>query len=292
MKKGNGMLWVFILNLTFSAVELLGGILTGSTAILSDAVHDLGDAVSVGVAYAFERESKNPPNGRYTYGYGRYSVVGGLVTVAVLLTGSFIAIYNAVCRLISPVEIDHGGMIVLAGVGLAVNLFSALLAHRGESLNQRAVRLHILEDVLGWAVVLLGGVIMKLTDLSFLDPVLSIATSVFVLINALKLLRDILDVILEKAPEGVSVEEIKEHLLSLEGVLDVHHMHLWSLDGQASCATVHVVFQGELSKVKADVKRELAEHGIGHCTVELEPLGEECGEMTCRAEAPLGIHHH
>ena len=156
MKKGNGMLWVFILNLTFSMLELMGGVLTGSTAILSDGVHDLGDAVSVGVAYAFERKSKKAPDERYTYGYARYSAVGGLVTVAVLLLGSLVAVGNAIYRLINPAEIDHGGMIAFAVVGLCVNLFSALLMHRGESLNRRAVRLHVLEDVLGWAVVLVA----------------------------------------------------------------------------------------------------------------------------------------
>ena len=125
MKKGNGMLWVFILNLTFSMLELMGGVLTGSTAILSDWVHDLGDAVSVGVAYAFERKSKKAPDERYTYGYARYSAVGGLVTVTVLLLGSLVAVGNAIYRLINPAEIDHGGMIALAVVGLCVNLFSA-----------------------------------------------------------------------------------------------------------------------------------------------------------------------
>ena len=292
MKKGNGMLWVFILNLTFSMLELMGGVLTGSTAILSDGVHDLGDAVSVGVAYAFERKSKKAPDERYTYGYARYSAVGGLVTVAVLLLGSLVAVGNAIYRLINPAEIDHGGMIAFAVVGLCVNLFSALLMHRGESLNRRAVRLHVLEDVLGWAVVLVGAVIMKLTGLSVLDPILSIVTSGFVIINAVKLLKDILDVILESAPKGVSVKEIREHLLELDGVADVHHIHLWTLDGEIGCATVHVVFNGSPKQVKAEVKRELREHGIGHCTVELEALGEECCEMSCRAEAPLHSHCH
>ena len=292
MKKEKGMLWVFILNLMFSAFELVGGVLTGSTAIISDAIHDLGDAVSIGVAYAFERKSQRPPDERYTYGYARYSAVGGLITVAVLLVGSFFAVLNAVYRLISPKEIDHGGMIVLAVVGLAVNLFSALLLHRGESLSQKAVKLHILEDVLGWGVVLVGAVIMKLTGFSILDPILSIGTSAFVFLNAIKLLGEMLDLILEKAPREASIEEIRAHLLELEGVVDVHHIHLWSLDGQTNCATAHVVFQGESSKVKKEVKRELFEHGFGHSTVELEALGDKCYEMDCRVEALHHGHHH
>lgn len=294
IKTQKNILIAFILNLAFSVFEFFGGIFTGSVAIVSDAVHDLGDAASIGASYVLEKKSRRQPDGEYTYGYARYSVVGGVITTLILLFGSVMVIVNAVGRIISPVEINYNGMIVFAVIGALVNFAAALVTRDGDSINQKAVNLHMLEDVLGWIVVLVGAVVMRFTDFKVIDPVLSIGVAAFILINAVENLKEVLDVFLEKIPHGISIDEIKEHILELDGVLGVHHIHIWSMDGQSNYATMHIVTNGEPHVVKAAVRAELAEHGIGHTTLELEEEGEHCHEEHCHIEksAHSGHHHH
>ena len=186
MKTEKNIFIAFILNLLFAALELFGGIFTGSVAIISDAVHDIGDAASIGIAYALEKKSKRQPDDNYTYGYGRFSVLGGLITTLILLLGSVAVCFNAVSRIINPTEINYDGMIIFALVGAVVNFTAAYFTREGDSINQRAVNLHMLEDVLGWAVVLVGSVVIKLTGLYIVDPIMSIGVAIFIFINAIK----------------------------------------------------------------------------------------------------------
>ncbi len=289
------ILVAFLLNLCFSVFELIGGIVTGSVAILSDALHDLGDAAGIGCSFFLERKSRKQPDATHTYGYARYSVLGGLITTVILLAGSCIVIYNAVLRLLTPTPIDYNGMLIFAVVGVIVNLAAALFTRHGDSLNQRAVNLHMLEDVLGWAVVLVGAIVMRFTDWVFLDPLMSIGVAVFILIHALKNLKEIADLFLEKTPDGVTVEEISHHLTELEGVVSIHHVHIRSLDGGRNYATLHAVIDGEPAAAKAAIRAELAEHGITHATIETESPDEVCGETECHVEShgeSCGGHHH
>ena len=287
------ILTAFLLNLLFAAFELFGGIFTGSVAILSDALHDLGDAAGIGFSYFLERKSRNQPDDTHTYGYARYSVLGGLITTVILLAGSFVVIYNAILRLLNPTPIDYNGMLIFAVVGVAVNLAAALFTRHGESLNQRAVNLHMMEDVLGWAVVLAGAAVMRFTDWVFLDPLMSIGVAVFILIHALGNLKEILDLFLEKIPDGISVEALTAHLTALSGVVSVHHIHIRSLDGSRHYATLHAVVDGDPAAVKAAIRAELARYGITHATIETEAVGEECGAVACHVEiAEGGGHHH
>ncbi len=296
MKTERNIFIAFVLNLVFSIFEFIGGILTGSVAIVSDAVHDIGDAASIGISYFLEKKSKKKPDERYTYGYARYSVIGGLITTLILLIGSVVVIYNAVGRIISPADIDYNGMLVFAVVGVCVNLCAALFTCEGVSLNQKAVNLHMMEDVLGWVVVLAGAIIMKFTDLAVIDPIMSVGVSVFILISAVKNLKEIVDLFLEKAPRHTDVAKIKEHIVEIDGVLDVHHIHIWSIDGQNNMATMHIVTDSEPHTVKERIREELREHGIGHVTIEIETDQELCHDKQCRVEAPVhtghGHHHH
>ena len=294
MKIEKNILIAFILNLAFSVFEFVGGLFTGSVAIISDAVHDLGDAASIGISFFLEKKSRRQPDGRYTFGYARYSVIGGLMTTVILLSGSALVIYHAVCRMISPTDIDYSGVILLAVVGVLINLCAALFTRRGHSLNERAVNLHMLEDVLGWLAVLIGAVVMKLTDWAILDPILSIGVAVFIVVNAIKNLKEILDLLLEKAPADVDVQEMAEHILEIDGVLDIHHVHLWSMDGQSHHATMHIVATGDHHEIKERIREVCRAHGVGHVTLELEVEGEPCHARVCRVEPPArsGHHHH
>ena len=295
MRSDKKILCAFLLNLFFSIVEFVGGMITGSAAIISDSVHDLGDAVSIGASYFLEKKSKKAADERYTYGYGRYSVLGGVITVVILIIGSTAAIVNGVIRIIYPTPINYDGMIILALFGAAVNLIAAYFTREGESVNQRAVNLHMLEDVLGWIAVLVGAVIMRFTDLAFIDPLMSICIAIFILINAVRTLGVSIELLLEKTPHGIDVSEIREHLCEIDGVTDVHHIHIWSLDGVTNCATMHIVADGDHAEIKSAVRHELAEHGITHTTLELESTAEDCSAQECTPHGDShnhGCHHH
>lgn len=291
-KTEKNILIAFLLNLTFSAVEFAGGIITGSVAILSDSVHDLGDALSIGLSFFLEKKSKKEPDEKFTYGYMRYSVLGSVITTVILLFGSLSVIYNAVLRIISPAEINYDGMIIFAVIGATINFIAAYFTKEGDSLNQKAVNLHMLEDVLGWVVVLIGAVIMRFTDIRIIDPLMSIGTSLFILINATKNLKEVLDIFLEKTPDGVDINEIREHLSRIDGVLDVHHIHIRSIDGHNNYITLHVVAKGDSHKIKHKIREELCEHGINHATIELESEHEHCHEKECHIEHHETGHHH
>lgn len=294
MKTEKNILIAFLLNLAFSVMEFIGGIFTGSVAIISDSIHDIGDAASIGIAYFLEKKSKKKPDEKYTYGYIRYSILGSLITTLILIIGSSFVIYNSVLRILNPVEINYDGMILFAVFGVIVNFLAATFTREGDSLNQKSVNLHMLEDVLGWVIVLIGAIIMKFTDISLIDPILSIGVAAFILIIALKTLKEIVDIFLEKTPDGVNLEEIKEHIISIDEVLDVHHIHIRSIDGYRNYATMHVVFEGKLPEVKAKVKEELAEHGIEHTTIEFEEKDEACDCKECEIKGECGTcdHHH
>lgn len=292
MKTEKNILIAFLLNLAFSVFEFVGGIFTGSVAILSDAVHDIGDAASIGVSYFLEKKSKARPDATHSYGYARYSVLGSTITTLILLCGSVLVIYNAIGKIINPTDIHYDGMILFAVVGVIVNTCAAFFTREGGSLNQRAVNLHMLEDVLGWIVVLVGAVVMRFTDLAIIDPLMSIGVAIFIFVHAISNLKSSLDVFLEKTPRDVDAEEICHHLAEIEGVLDVHHIHIWSMDGQNNYATMHIIANGDPHEIKEQVREELAEHGICHATLELEAENEHCHEPVCAPKVEATHHHH
>ena len=291
MKTEKNILIAFLLNLLFSIIEFIGGAITNSVAIMSDAIHDMGDAMSIGLSYFFERKSTKKPDNKYTYGYIRYSVLGSIITSFVLLAGSVLIIYNAILRLFNPAEINYDGMIILAVLGVSINFVAVYFTRVGDSLNQKSVNLHMLEDVLGWIVVLIGAVIMRFTDISIIDPILSIGVALFILVNAIKTLKEIVDLFLEKTPKDIDVEEIKEHLLKIKGVIGVHHIHIRSIDGFNNYATMHVVVDGEDREIKYMIKKELEEYGIAHTTIELEEKDEKCDFEECEVKKSSHSHH-
>ena len=294
MKTEKNILIAFILNLVFSVFEFFGGIFTGSVAIISDSIHDFGDAAGIGVSFFLEKKSRKQPDENYTYGYARYSVIGSVMTTIILLFGSMSVIYNAITRIMNPTEINYNGMIVFAVVGVIVNFIAAYFTRDGESLNQKAVNLHMLEDVLGWAVVLVGAIVMRFTDWSFIDPLMSFGVSVFILVNAVRNLKEAVDLFLEKTPDGIDLNEIEQHICAIEGVIGVHHIHLWSMDGHSNYATMHIVTNSDSHRIKASVREELREHGITHATLELETEDEHCHEEKCSVDfgKSAGHHHH
>lgn len=295
MKTERNMLIAFILNFSFSIFEFLGGIYTGSIAIMSDAIHDIGDATSIGLSLSLEKISKKQPDNNYTYGYMRYSVLGSTLTTLILLIGSLSVIFNGMNRIIHPTNINYEGMIFFAVIGVCVNLCAAFFTRDGASLNQKAVNLHMLEDGLGWIVVLIGAMIIKFTNFILIDPIMSIGVAIFILINATKNIKEILNIFLEKTPPHIDIEEIKEHIKNIEKVIDVHHIHIWSIDGQNNYATMHVITNDNTQEIKHKIKEELSEHGICHATLEIESENECCHDKNCHIDfkGKTGhCHHH
>lgn len=260
----------FILNLIFSVIELIGGILTGSIAIISDAVHDFGDATSIGTSLLLEKKSEKKADDKYTLGYARFSVLGGLITTVILIVGSGMVIYNAILRIISPVSIHYDGMLILAGAGLIINFFATLFTHGGKSINQKAVFLHMLEDVLGWAIILVGALVMHFTNFYLLDPILSILVALIILLTSIKNLNEIFAILLMKKPKEVNVEEVKSHVLSVEGVLKIEYANFWTMDGEDAFANMKILITEQNCKIKNKVKQELYNHGFSHITIETE----------------------
>ena len=276
----------FFLNLGFTVIEIIGGLLTNSIAILSDALHDFGDSVSLAVAWYLQKVSNRERDRKYTYGYKRFSLLGAVFISVMLLIGAIFIIRESIERLLSPDEVNAKGMMYLAILGVAVNGFAALRLKKGKSLNEKAVYIHMLEDVLGWVAVLIVSIIMIFADAPVLDPLLSIGITIWVLYNVYKNLRKTFRVLLQEVPPGIDYDEVKKEILKIEGLLSVHDLHIWSLDGENNILTVHVVLPGDAPcEIQEDMKSRIRQTcdslNIHHATIEFENEGEECVFEEC-----------
>ncbi len=274
----------FFLNLGFSIIEIIGGFFTNSIAIISDALHDLGDSFSLAMAWYFQRLSKKKRDWRFSYGYKRFSVLGALINSLVLLTGSIFIIYASIQRLIAPQETNARGMLILAVIGILFNGLAMLRLKKGKSLNERAVALHLLEDVLGWIAVLIASIVMMFFDLPILDPLLSLAISCYILFNIYRNIKDVMKVMLQGVPNNINEAEIRELIASTPGVQSVHDLHIWTMDGEYNILTTHIILspEAEVYPLKQEIKEKLKSAGIHHPTIEIEQNNEPCGfEQEC-----------
>ena len=258
----------FFLNLSFTIIEIIGGILTNSVAIMSDAVHDFGDSLSLALAWYFQRKSKKGSTQKYTYGYKRFSLLGAIITSIVLIIGSVYILSEAIPRLFSPQETNAVGMFGLAILGIIANGIGVLKTRKGSSVNERIVSLHLLEDVLGWAAVLVGSVLMYFTGLTIIDPILSLGIAFFVLFNVVKNIKQVMPIFLQAAPAGIDKEHITEKLKSFEQVEDVHDLRVWALDEDYNVLTVQLVLKEFAEDLKEKIRRILKDENIHHATIE------------------------
>ena len=272
--------WAFFLNFGFTIIEFIGGWLTNSTAIMADAVHDLGDTLSIGSAWLLNKLGTKSATKEFTYGYRRLSLLGALINGIVLIVGSAWILYEAVPRLSNPEMPETEGMIVLAILGVLVNGFAAYKLQGGKSLNEKVLNWHLLEDVLGWVAVLIVAVVMQFKDWPVLDPVLSIGFTLFILFNVIRNLISTVKLFFQASPDNSLLQKVTDKLLELDAVSDLHHLHIWSLDGEHHVATVHVVSQfeskAEYLELKESVSNALQEFELSHTTIEIELTSEEC----------------
>ena len=291
----------FLLNLAFTIVEVIGGVWTNSIAILSDAVHDLGDTLSIGSAWYFDRISERGRSAKNTYGYRRYSLLGGLITAVVLVMGLSFVLWQAIGRVLSPQPVNARGMMVLAIIGVLFNGAAVLRVRKGSSLTERVVSWHLIEDTLGWCAVLIGAGVMAIWDLPIIDPLLSIGIALFVLWNLFRTLRKFLDIFLQRAPSGFDVERFESATRAIHGVVAVNHTHSWSIDGQSHVLTTHVVLRAsatreEILACKAEVRRLLDARTFEHVTIDIALEGEQGADDGHRGAgvrpADAAVHQH
>lgn len=267
---------VFFINLSFTIIEAIGGVYVNSVSILSDALHDLGDSLSLGLSWYLDKKSKKNPDQSFTFGYQRFSLLSALINSIVLMLGSVFVIQEAIARLIEPEMSDGLGMLYIAIAGVLINGFAAWKLIRGKSMNERVLSWHLIEDVLGWVAVLIVSIVLIFNDVPWLDPALSLLITAFILFNVIKRLSETLNLFLQGTPKEFNLNEINELVTQHRGVKSIHSIHLWSLDGEQHVFSAHIVVEPsidtpqEIDDLKEHIRGHLRAYSISDITLEIE----------------------
>ena len=277
----NNIKVAFFLNFAFTILEIIGGLYVNSIAIISDAIHDLGDTISLGTSWYLEEKSYKKSNKKFSFGYKRFSLLGALINSVILIIGSLYVITEAVGRILEPEHTDAKGMIFFAVIGVLVNGYAAWKLSSGKTMNEKVASWHLVEDVLGWVAVLVVGIILNFKDIHYLDPALSLLITIYILWNVFIRLKQTLFIFLQGVPEDLDINEIESKILNIDFVNSIHHMHVWSLEGEHNVFTAHIKIDdnsnlNNFKKVKFDVKDILKEYKFEHYTVEIEFNDENC----------------
>lgn len=282
-----------LLNGAFTAIEIVGGVLTNSLAILANALHDLGDSTALTIAWIAEKQSRRPADARRTFGYRRLSLLSALFASSVLIVGTLLILIQAIPRLFNPSQVHAQGMIGLALFGVVFNTIGFLRLNRGESLNEKTLSLHLLDDVFGWLTILIGSIVINIWKLYVIDPVMTIAVGLFTLWRVGRNLKETLNLLLQGVPTKINLQELKSDLLQIEGIQDVHDMHVWSLDGEKNVFSGHLVVSTSLLErdqvelTKHRIRESLRSHHIDHSTIELES-DQSCPSTRCDIDDARG----
>jgi len=262
----------FVLNFSFAIIEFIFGGLFGSSAILADAVHDLGDALAIGISAFLESISNREEDSHYTLGYKRFSLLGAILTAVILITGSSLVILENISKLIEPQPVDHEGMLWLGVIAIAINLTASLIVRKGQTKNESILSLHFLEDTLGWLAVIVVAIILRYTDWYFLDPLLSLLISAFILSKALPRFWSTLKIFLDAVPEGVDIQQVKSDLEQLDHVISINQLNLWTMDGLEKNAIVHVCLEhvNHMEVCKEAIRTLLKDCGFQNITIEVD----------------------
>ncbi|MDX1591218.1 MAG: cation diffusion facilitator family transporter [Balneolaceae bacterium] len=274
----------FFLNLGFTVIEFFGGLYVNSVAIISDALHDLGDSLSLGLAWYLQNKSEQEADSSFTFGYTRFSLLGALVNSLVLIAGSIFVVNEAVARILSPEHTNAEGMFLFAILGVSVNGYAAWKVSHGETMNERVISWHLLEDVLGWVAVLIVSIILLFKDIHYLDPALSLLITIYILWNVFKRLKETLYLFLQGSPTDVSIDELRQQFLDLDFVEKTDHLHIWSLDGKHHVITAHLHVKdmndiSDLTNAKKEIRRILKPYHFSHSTIEMEWDDDMCSRQ-------------
>lgn len=276
-------------------VEVAGGIVSHSLALLADAIHLLTDAGSLALALFAIRAARAPASASYSYGHHRYEVLAAFVNGLALLALSVWIVIEAVQRLLAPHEVHGPIMLVTAGLGLLANIagYWVLRDSDADSVNMRAALLHVISDALGAAATMVAAAVIIATGWSTIDPLLSIAVSLLILRGGWSVTRQSAHILMEGTPSGFKVDRVQSELVAaVPGVISVHHVHVWSLNGQNAMMTLHAVLSEGADSRKAlrDIQNHLRERfRVHHATVQIEADG--CTDQDGSSDVPCGERH-
>ena len=271
--KAKYTVWLaFFLNLTYAIVEFIAGGVFGSSAVLADSVHDLGDAIAIGISALLETISNREEDRHYTLGYKRFSLLGALVTAVILITGSILVILENIAKIFHPQSVNDEGIFWLGIIAITINVLASLVIRKGQTKNESILSLHFLEDTLGWLAVILMAIILRFTDWYILDPLLSLAISFFILSKALPRFWSTLKIFLDAVPEGVDIQKIKTDLAELDHVASINQLNLWTMDGLEKNAIVHVCLKEmeHMETCKESIRIFLKDCGFQNVTIEVD----------------------
>ena len=290
--------WIaFFLNLSYAIVEFIAGGVFGSSAVLADSVHDLGDAVAIGVSAVLETISNREEDSRYTLGYKRFSLLGALITAVILMTGSVFVILENLTKLFHPQPVNDEGILWLGIIAVTINVLASLVVRKGKTKNESILSLHFLEDTLGWVAVILMAIVLRFTDWYILDPLLSLVISFFILSKALPRFWSTLRIFLDAVPEGVDIEQVTSDLEQLEHVSSVNQLNLWTMDGLEKNAIIHVCLEQieDMEASKTAIRHHLKDIGFHNITIEVDSDQDShaCHKRDIHAiESQSGHDHH
>ena len=271
--KAKYTVWIaFFLNLSYAIVEFIAGGIFGSSAVLADSVHDLGDAIAIGISALLETISNREEDRHYTLGYKRFSLLGALVTAVILITGSILVILENIAKIFHPQSVNDEGIFWLGIIAITINVLASLVIRKGQTKNESILSLHFLEDTLGWVAVILMAIVLRFTDWYILDPLLSIAISFFILSKALPRFWRTLKIFLDAVPEGVDIQKIKTDLAELDHVASINQLNLWTMDGLEKNAIVHVCLKEmeHMETCKESIRIFLKDCGFQNITIEVD----------------------
>ena len=271
--KAKYTVWVaFFLNLSYAIVEFIAGGIFGSSAVLADSVHDLGDAIAIGISAFLESISNREEDSHYTLGYKRFSLLGAMVTAVILMTGSVLVILENIAKIFHPQSVNDEGIFWLGIIAITINVLASLVIRKGQTKNESILSLHFLEDTLGWVAVILMAIVLRFTDWYILDPLLSLAISFFILSKALPRFWSTLKIFLDAVPEGVDIQKIKTDLAELDHVASINQLNLWTMDGLEKNAIVHVCLKEmeHMETCKESIRIFLKDCGFQNITIEVD----------------------
>ena len=272
----------FFMNLLFAFIEIIGGFLTNSLLVISNGVHDIGDTISLGFSWYLEKISKKPSNKEYTYGYRRYSLLASLINASFIMATSFVIIFEAITRLINPETMNTKGLFIFGCLGLIFNGTAILKLLKGKTYNEKFAMLHLLDDVLGWAVVIIVSLIMLInSNFGYLDPLFSIFISIYMIYIVIKNIKDVLSIFLQSVPKNIDIARIRKIILNIKQIKEIHDVHLWSIDGDYNVLSVHITVNEDIStndyiNIKQYVRNVLTNENIHHATIEICHENELC----------------
>ena len=271
--KAKYTVWIaFFLNLSYAIVEFIAGGIFGSSAVLADSVHDLGDAIAIGISALLETISNREEDRHYTLGYKRFSLLGALVTAVILITGSILVILENIAKIFHPQSVNDEGIFWLGIIAITINVLASLVIRKGQTKNESILSLHFLEDTLGWVAVILMAIILRFTDWYILDPLLSLVISFFILSKALPRFWSTVKIFLDAVPEGINIKQVKSGLERLDNVASLNQLNLWTMDGLEKNAIVHVCLKEmeHMETCKESIRIFLKDCGFQNITIEVD----------------------